>query len=98
MVMGKEDEERRIQPLVNAAYPGALASLSLAVLQMVKETGPLLLRILLSLDSILFIVCAFFLFFYTIYPWKRRLWTISALTFLSGLILSLSAVIGLIVT
>ena len=95
--MGKDYEERLTKPLINAAYPGALASLSLAVLQMVKETGHLILIILLSLDAILFIVCAFFLFFYTIYPWKKRLWTVSAITFLSGLILSLSAVISLVI-
>jgi hypothetical protein len=98
MKMAEDAEEKRIKPIVNAAYPGGLASLSLAVLEMVGEEAPLILRIILSLDSILFILCAFFLFFYAIYPYKRILWTSSALTFLVGLILSFSAVIGIIIT
>jgi hypothetical protein len=98
MNMTEDADEKLIKPIVNAAYPGGLASLSLAVLEMVGEEAPLILRIILSLDSILFILCAFFLFFYSIYPYKRILWTSSALTFLIGLILSFSAVIGIIIT
>jgi hypothetical protein len=96
--MTEEYENRRIKPIVNASYPGTLATLSLAVLQIIgKEVHPIL-RLILSLNAVLFVLCAFLIFFYTIYPDKRTLWTISALSFIAGLTCSLLAVIGLIVT
>lgn len=96
--MTEEFEERRIKPIVNASYPGTLATLSLAVLEIVGKEAPLILRFILSLNAMLFVLCAFFIFFYTISPWRRTLWTSAALTFVLGLFCSLLAVIGLIIT
>jgi len=96
--MTEEFEERLIKPIVNASYPGTLATLSLAVLEIVGREAPMILRFLLSLNAVMFVSCAFLIFFYTIYPKKRTLWNISALTFIAGLTSSLLAVFGLIVT
>ncbi len=96
--MKEEIDEKLIKPIINACYPGTLAGLSLAALQIVGKGAPLVIRFILSLDAVMFVLSAFFIFFYTIYPWRRRLWTCSASTFLAGLTCSLIAVIGLIVT
>jgi len=96
--MTEEFEERLIKPIINASYPGTLATLSLAVLEIVGREAPIILRFLLSLDAVMFVSCAFLIFFYTIYPKKRILWNISALAFIAGLASSLLAVFGLIVT
>ena len=96
--MREEFDDKLIKPIVNACYPGTLAGLSLAALQIVGKEALLIVRFILSLDAIMFVLCSFFIFFYTIYPWRRRLWTCSASTFLAGLTCSLIAVIGLIAT
>jgi hypothetical protein len=96
--MRKEFNDKLIKPIVNACYPGTLAGLSLAGLQIVGKEALLIIRLILSLNVIMFVLSAFFIFFYTIYPDKGKLWTSSASTFIAGLTLSLISVIGLIVT
>lgn len=96
--MREEFDDKLIKPIVNASYPGTLAGLSFAALQIIGQGSPLIIRFVISLNAMMFVLSAFFIFFYTIYPWRRRLWTCSASTFLAGLTSSLIAVIGLIVT
>jgi hypothetical protein len=93
-----DDSDRLLKPIINACYPGTLATLSLAVLEIVGRDASVILRFILSLNSILFVACAFLIFFHTIYPRKRILWTFSAITFILGLFCSLLSVIGLILT
>ena len=88
-------EERFIKPIVNASYPGTLAALSLTVLQVTGITGrlpPFSLKITLLLGSASFLLSAFSIFFYSIYPTRRKLWTRTAVTFLVGLFCSVLAV------
>ena len=96
--MREEFDDKLIKPIVNASYPGTLAGLSFAALQIIGQGSPLIIRFVISLNAMMFVLSAFFIFFYTIHPWRRRLWTCSASTFLAGLTSSLIAVIGLIVT
>ncbi len=89
-------EERFIKPIVNASYPGTLAALSLTVLQVTGISGsppPYSLKITLLLGSTAFLLSAFSIFFYSIYPTRRKLWTSTAVTFLVGLLCSVLAVL-----
>jgi hypothetical protein len=93
-------EERFIKPIVNASYPGTLAALSLTVLQVTGISGgppPYSLKITLLLGSTSFLLSAFSIFFYSIYPTRRKLWTSTAVTFLVGLLCSVLAVLLLFV-
>lgn len=94
--MSEELEERLLKPIVNASYPGTLAALSLAALQVMGKGASLLLKIPVSFSAILFILSAFSIFFYTIDPRKRILWICTASGFLLGLGSSLLAVVMLI--
>lgn len=94
----REVEDRLIKPIINACYPGTLAGLSLAALQIVGQEAFFAIRLILSLNTTMFILSAFFIFFYTIYVDKRKLWTIAASTFIIGLTTSLIAVIGIIIS
>ncbi|MFQ6063853.1 MAG: hypothetical protein ACE5L6_00070 [Candidatus Bathyarchaeia archaeon] len=94
--MTEEFEERFIKPIVHASYPGTLAALNLTALQ-VAVGAPLTIRFLLSFGSIMFLLSSFSIFFYTIYPTKKKLWTTTAITFLFGLACSLIAVIVILV-
>jgi hypothetical protein len=51
----------------------------------------------IALGSVAFIISAYSIFFYTIYPTKRQLWVSTAITFLAGLTFSLIAVIALLI-
>ncbi len=86
--MTEEFEARFIKPIVNASYPATLASLSLFALQVtyLPAEFPIVLRIALALGGIMFLLTAVSLFFYTVYPTRRRLWTMGATTFLLGLL------------
>ncbi len=89
-------EERFIKPIVNASYPGTLAALSLTVLQVTGITGsppPYSLKITLLLGSTSFLLSAFSIFFDSIDPTRRKLWTSTAVTFLVGLLCSVLAVL-----
>jgi hypothetical protein len=93
-------EERFIKPIVNASYPGTLAALSLTVLQVTGITGtppPFSLKMTLLVGSASFLLSAFSIFFYSIYPTRRKLWTSTAVTFLVGLLCSVLAVLLLFV-
>jgi hypothetical protein len=88
------DEVKRefIEPIQNASYPGTLAALSLAVLQVSGKDVSFELKFALSLGAMMFLISAFLIFFYSIYPTNRKLWTGTAFTFLLGLGLTLVSV------
>ena len=85
--MSSDFEEKFIKPIINASYPGTLAALTLAVLQVtgIEREASLELVIVLLVGSLMFLFSAFFIFFYSIYPTRRKLWTGTAMTFLLGL-------------
>ena len=93
-----EEFEKFIKPIVNASYPGTLAALSLAVLQVGGSSSPIVLRFVLSLSAFMFLFSAFFIFFYSIYPTRKKLWTGTALTFLLGLFWLIVSVLVLLIT
>jgi hypothetical protein len=94
--MSDEFEEKFIKPIINACYPGTLAGLSLAVLQITLNI-PAYLKIVLLASALAFTMSAFFIFFYSIYPARKKLWTLSAMSFLSGLSCSILAIVLLFV-
>ena len=95
--MTEEFEVRFIRPIINASYPGTLAALNLTVLQVTETDASFLIRMLIAFGSVTFLISAYSIFFYTIYPTKRRLWTITAISFLAGLTFSLVAVIAILI-
>jgi len=98
--MALDFEEKFIKPIINASYPGTLAGLSLAVLQVTAGTGdpPPGLEIVLVIGAMMFLFSAFFIFFYSIYPTRKKLWTGTAITFLFGLFCSILSVFLLLPT
>ena len=91
----EEFEEKFIKPIVNASYPGTLAALSLTVLQATGLSGrivPFSLKITLLLGAATFLLSAFSIFFYSIYPTRKKLWTATAVSFLMGLFCSVVSV------
>ena len=80
-----EESDKLIKPIRNASAPGTLAALCLAVLKLSIEF-PYALRMGLLVGAIMFLLSAFFVFFYSIYPTRRILWTGTAVTFLLGLV------------
>jgi len=91
----EEFEEKFIKPIVNASYPGTLAALSLTVLGVTGMSGepvPSSLKTTLLLGAATFLLSAFSIFFYSIYPTRKKLWTATALTFLVGLFCSIVSV------
>jgi hypothetical protein len=84
-----EEFEKFIKPIINASYPGTLAALSLAVVQVSGNGIPITLKVFLLLGAIMFLLSAFFIFFYSIYPTRKKLWTSTAITFLLGLCCSI---------
>lgn len=96
----EEFEKKFIKPIVNASYPATLAALSLTVLQVSGLSGqptPVSLRITFLLGAAAFLLSAFSVFFHTIYPTRKNLWTAAALTFLLGLFCSVISVFLLFV-
>ena len=91
----EEFEEKFIKPIVNASYPATLAGLDLAVLQFSTSPG-LMLNYTLLAGAMGFLLSAFSVFSYTIYPTRKKLWTSSALSFIAGLFCSILAVVLLI--
>jgi len=90
--MTEDFESKFIKPIVNASYPGTLAALSLAVLQVSGAAVPKALKFVLLLGATMFLLSAFFIFFYSVYPARKKLWTGTAITFLLGLLCSLLSV------
>src|SRR5881397_1874228 len=95
--MSDEFEERFIKPIINASYPGTLAGLGLAALSVTGGGRSISLTLSLASGALLFLLSAFFLFFYTVYPTRRRYWTGSALSFLLGLVASIVSVLILVI-
>lgn len=91
--MANDFEEKFIKPIINASYPGTLAALSLAVLQVGGINSALALRLVLLTAALSFLLSAFFIFFYSIYPARKKLWTLTAITFLLGLCCSILAAV-----
>ena len=89
-----EEFDKLIKPIRNAAAPGTLAALSLAALRI--GDFPRVLKLGLLLGAILFLLSAFFIFFYSIYPTKRILWTSTALTFLLGLLSLITSALSML--
>jgi len=92
----EEFEEKFIKPIINASYPGTLAALTLTVLQVTGMSGeptPFSLKITLLLGSTAFLLSAFSIFFYSIYPTRKKLWTSTAIAFLFGLFCSTISVL-----
>jgi hypothetical protein len=97
MLMSELDK-RFIDPIINASRPGTLAGLSLSVLK-ISAGDPAIIRFMLGLGAVMFLLSAFFIFFYTLYPILRKLWTFTALTFMTGLVTAIiSSILLLIIT
>jgi hypothetical protein len=88
-------EEFLLRPIINASYPATLAALGLAVLQ-VTGVRSLEIRLILGSGSLMFTICAFTFFFYSIYPKRRLLWSVTAITYIIGLIFTLLSVLSLV--
>jgi hypothetical protein len=86
----EEFEEKFIKPIVNASYPATLAALSLAVLQIGVTSFYLRATLLFAAGT--FLLSAFCVFFYCIYPTRKMLWTVGAINFLIGLSCSILSV------
>jgi len=95
--MTEEFERRYIRPIINASYPGTMAALNLTVLQVTGTGTSFLIRMFIALGSVTFLISAYSIFFYTIYPTRRRLWVITAISFLAGLTFSLFSVIAILI-
>lgn len=96
----EEFEEKFIKPIINASYPGTLAALSLTVLQVTGlrgETPPFILKSTLLLGAVTFLLSAFSIFFYSIYPTRKKLWTTAAVMFLVGLFCLIASVLLLFI-
>lgn len=89
-----EFEQRFIKPITNASYPGTLAALSLTVYRVALIGGsvPYSLKTVLLLAAATFLVASLSIFFYSLYPTRVRLWTITALCYLSGLFALMASV------
>ena len=95
--MAGEFEKKFIRPIINASYPATLAGLSLAVVQVSGKGVPLALKVVLLMGAMMFLFSAFFIFFYSIYPTRTKLWTGTAITFLLGLLLLILSVFLLLI-
>jgi len=96
----EEFEAKFIKPIVNASYPGTLAALSLTVLQVTglhDSQAPFVLKFTLLLGAATFLLSAFSIFFYSIYPTRRKLWTAAAMMFLVGLFSLITSVLLLFI-
>lgn len=92
----EEFEEKFIKPIINASYPGTLAALCLTVLQvtgLTNEYAPFVLKFTLLLGATAFLLSAFSVFFYSIYPTRKKLWTSTAMMFLVGLFALIASVL-----
>jgi len=96
--MTEEFEKKFIKPIINASYPGTLAGLSLATLQVSGKGIPVALKLVLLMGALTFLLSAFFIFFYSIYPTRKKLWTGTAITFLLGLFWLILSVFLLFIT
>ncbi|MDH5792823.1 MAG: hypothetical protein OEZ44_11645 [Candidatus Bathyarchaeota archaeon] len=84
-----------VEPINNAARPVTLAALSMTILKFSVD-DPYELRLILLLGAIMFLLSSFFIFFATLYPTRRILWTLTATTFLIGMFFSITSSILLL--
>jgi hypothetical protein len=90
-----EESDKLIRPIRNASAPGTLAALCLAALR-IGGDFPYALKLGLLTGAIMFLLSAFFMFFYSIYPTRKTLWTGTAVTFLFGLLSLVSSAVVLL--
>jgi len=90
-----EEFDKLIRPIRNASAPGTLAALCLAALKIGGDV-PYALKFGLLAGAILFLLSAFFIFFYSIYPTRKTLWTGTAVTFLFGLLSIVSSAVAML--
>ena len=90
-----EESDKLIRPIRNASAPGTLAALCLAALRIGGDVLHALKFGLLA-GAILFLLSAFFMFFYSIYPTRKTLWTGTAVTFLFGLLSLVSSAVAML--
>ncbi len=95
--MGEDIDKFLVEPITNAARPATLAGLSMTVLRFWTEEL-MLLRITLTVGAVMFLLSSFFLFFYSIYTTRRVLRVGTAITFLLGLLCSMTSSIIMLVT
>ena len=95
--MSKRVDSGFVEPIINATRPGTLAGLSMNVLKF-SQNDPLPLRFTLLVGVIMFLLSSLFIFLYTIYPTRKRLWFVTASTFLVGLFCSIISSVILILT
>jgi len=84
----EEFEQKFVKPIINACLPGTLAALNLTILQVISlqgEAAPFALKFTLLTGATAFLASALAIFFYSIYPTRRKLWTVCAILFLAGL-------------
>jgi len=98
-MMSSEAEDRLMKPIVNACFPGMLAALNLAVFGIIdiRGTPPMASRIAILLGTLAFVLSSFAIFFYGLYPTRKKLWTATAIFFFTGLLSSLAAVVMLVI-
>jgi hypothetical protein len=78
-------EERFIKPIRNASYPATVATLSLTVSSRLQASGIIGVPTIFLLGAAAFLLSSFCIFFYSLYPTRKPLWTVSAISFLVGL-------------
>ena len=93
--MMAEEFDKLIRPIRNASAPGTLAALCLTALK-VGGDFPHALKLGLLAGAIMFLLSAFFIFSYSIYPTKKTLWTGTAVTFLFGLLSLVSSAVAML--
>jgi len=93
--MGSRVGGSLVEPINNAARPGTLAALSMTILKFSAE-DPFELRLILLIGAIMFLLSSFFIFFATLYPTRKNLWTLTATTFLIGMCCSITSSILLL--
>jgi len=98
--MRAESEQRFIQPIIEASYPATLSGLDLTVLTISGFGGrpiPLPLSLALLFGAATFLLSAFAIFAHSLYPTRRSIWMLTAVTYLLGLVASIVAVVVLLV-
>jgi hypothetical protein len=101
-----EAREKFLEPIDNASKPATIAGLNFAVVVLFQNGSVLgglalnpelaaLLRSLLGIGGLLFLISAFAVFFFTIYPSRRGLWVTSSFSFLLGIVVTM---VGLALT
>lgn len=96
--VGEDYEKVFVEPIINAARPATLASLSLTVLRLFATNESPILQIILSIGAIMFFLSSFFIFFYSIYTNRRILWVGTSVTFLIGLLCSIISSVIMLIT